>query len=238
MPLRNIIQINEDLCDGCGKCITGCAEGALALVNGKARLVKESFCDGLGACIGECPRGALTIERRDAAEFDEAAAAEAARNHPHPARAIPSPAGACPGSAQRTFAPRPSPAQSGAGLASALTHWPIQLHLIMPDAPAFRNADILIAASCTAFACGQFHPELLEGRSLIIACPKLDKLDGYLDKLTALFLDAQPRSVTVARMVVPCCHGLTFLVKQAREMATSDVPVEEVVISLEGERMP
>lgn len=226
MPVRNIIRINEDLCDGCGKCITGCEEGALALVDGKARLVKESFCDGLGACIGQCPRGALTIERREADEFDEAAAAEGLHA---------SPASVCPGSAQRMFEARRPDIRPGEDLPSALSHWPIQLHLVVPEAPAFRNADILIAASCTAFACGKFHPELLEGRSLIIACPKLDNLTGYVDKLINLFLEAQPRSVTVARMVVPCCQGLTLLVKQAREMAMSDVPIEEAVISLEGD---
>jgi len=234
MPVRNIIRINEDLCDGCGKCITGCAEGALALVDGKARLVKESFCDGLGACIGECPKGALTIERREADEFDESAVAEAMHIAPA-ARPVPRHFPGCPGAAQREFGQRKASVHAGGDLPSALTHWPIQLHLIMPDAPAFRNTDILIAASCTAFACGKFHPELLDGRSLIIACPKLDNLTGYVDKLTSLFVDAQPRSVTVARMVVPCCQGLTLLVKQAREMAMSDVPVEEIVIGLEGE---
>ncbi len=233
MSIRNIIRVNEELCDGCGKCITGCEEGALAIVNGKARLIKESFCDGLGDCIGECPTGALTIERREADAFDEAAAAAAVAA----ARARAAAPAACPGAAQRIFAPRAPRAQDGVAAESALTHWPIQLHLIVPDAPVFRNADVLIAASCSAFACGRFHPELLEGRSLIIACPKLDRLDGYLDKLTALFLDAEPRSVTVARMVVPCCNGLTFMVKQAREMASSDVPVDEVIIGLEGERM-
>ena len=228
MPVRNIIRINEDLCDGCGKCITGCEEGALAIVDGKARLVKESFCDGLGACIGECPKGALTIERREADEFDEAAVTEAMQKSPAPAPG-------CPGTAQRDLGRRTGAVRSGEDLPSALTHWPIQLHLIMPDAPAFRNADVLIAASCTAFACAKLHPDLLEGRSLIIACPKLDNLSGYVEKLTGLFLEAEPRSVTVARMVVPCCQGLTLLVKQAREMAMSDVPVEEIVIDLEGE---
>ena len=228
MAIRNIIRIDESKCNGCGNCITGCAEGALALVDGKAKLVKESYCDGLGACIGECPTGALTIERREADDFGEAAATAHAKGEP----AVPGEAragGGCPGAASQVFGKA-----AAAGRPSALSHWPVQLHLIDPGAEQYLGADLLIAADCTAFAHGAFHEELLAGRALVIACPKLDAMDGYAEKLAALFAQAKPRSVTIARMQVPCCGGLTHLVQQARALAHSDIPINEITIGIEG----
>ena len=252
MAVRNIIRIDEDKCNGCGNCITGCAEGALALVNGKARLVRESFCDGLGACIGECPTGALTIEQREADAFDEAAvhAAAVAAQAPaaagagatafaHAASGCPSGGhgggGGCPGSMSRTFGPARPAAHAGAAPASALRHWPVQLHLVSPFAPQYQGAELLLAADCAAFACGAFHTDLLPGKALAIACPKLDELSGYVEKLTDLFALARPPRVTVARMEVPCCGGILRMALEARARANSAVPVEEVVIGVSGD---
>lgn len=249
MAMRNIIRIDEAKCNGCGNCITGCAEGALVLVNGKARLVRESFCDGLGACIGDCPTGALTIEQREADAFDEAAVLAAAGDAMAPAAAgagasavahtaagCPSGghSGGCPGTMSRTFEPRPA-APAGAAPASALGHWPVQLHLVSPFAPQYQEADLLIAADCAAFACGAFHTGLLPGKALAIACPKLDELSGYVEKLRDLFTHARPPRVTVARMEVPCCGGLLRLVLEARAQAGSRIPVEEVVVGVSGD---
>lgn len=255
MAIRNMIKIDEDKCNGCGQCIVDCAEGALAIVDGKAKLIKESFCDGLGACIGNCPTGALTLEKREAPEFElpEGAAHVAVKSaavpaHP-PASPPPGPCpsglagavghaamGGCPGSRMRQFN-RQEP-ESGPGSAvdapSALGHWPIQLHLMNVAAPQFQGADLLFAADCTAFACGSFHPSLLKGKAVAIACPKLDDPSGYMEKLTALFRQANPRSVTVARMEVPCCRGISQWVLAARNQAESSLPVEEIVIGVEG----
>jgi NAD-dependent dihydropyrimidine dehydrogenase PreA subunit len=256
MALREIIRIDEDLCNGCGNCVTGCHEGALEIIDGKARLVRESFCDGLGACIGTCPTGALTIEKREANEFDEAAVevAMAAVAKKEPAGTPALPVGGCPGSAARTFAPASTPAHGGGcpgsmqrqfakaaepeqvpgAIPSQLAQWPIQLHLIHPLAPQFQGGHLLVAADCTAFAFGAFHPEFLKGKALVIACPKLDDDQGYLEKLTDLFTDAKPASVTVARMEVPCCGGLVRLVVEARDRAESTLKVNEVIVGVQG----
>ena len=250
MPIRNMIKINEDLCNGCGQCVVDCAEGALAIIDGKAKLVKESYCDGLGACIGGCPTGALTIEQREAPEFElpegmaHAPAAVAAARHTLSETPTPQPAapihggGGCPGSRSFQFrqpaAPVADVPATTAESSSALTHWPIQLHLISFQAPQYKGRDILIAADCTAFACGAFHPRLLRDRAVAIACPKLDAPDGYLDKLTDMFRDAQPKSVTVARMEVPCCRGITHWVLSARDAVGGKTPVEEIILGVDG----
>ncbi len=256
MAKRNIIKIDEDKCTGCGQCIVDCAEGALAIIDGKAKLVKESYCDGLGACIGNCPTGALTLEEREAPAFEmppELAHAAAAGVPAHqtalspppvsvrpcpssqsPAATHP-PAGGCPGSRARQFnRENVSTTHSSTDIPSALSHWPVQLHLVNFTAPQFQRAEILIAADCSAFACGAFHPRFLQGKSVAIACPKLDNPDGYLEKLSVLFHQANPRSVTVVRMEVPCCTGLLRWVLAARNQAGSTLPVEEIIIGVEG----
>ncbi len=226
MAIRDVIHIDEEKCNGCGQCVRACPEGALRLVNGKAKLVSEVYCDGLGACIGECPTGALTVERRQASPFDEEATRARMASHGSP----------CPGAASRTFSPWPKAEkrERAGSTPSELTHWPIQLHLANPAAPHFQGKDLLIAADCTAFAHGAFHRDLLAGRAVVIACPKLDDLTGYIAKLAELFAGARPPSVTVVRMEVPCCRGLLQLVLQARELAGSEAPIQEVVISIEG----
>lgn len=254
MPIRNIIKIDEEKCTGCGQCIVDCAEGALAIVDGKAKLIKESFCDGLGACIGNCPTGALILEEREAPEYElpeELAAATMASelkvaHSPAPVStrscpgtpsvyATPPVTGGCPGSRARQFMrTEEEPSVSGKDAPSALGHWPIQLHLVNFGSPQFRNADILIAADCSAFACGSFHPNMLKGKAIAIACPKLDDPSGYVDKLTVMFQTAIPRSVTLVRMEVPCCRGIAQWVLTARNQAGSEIPVEEIVLSVEG----
>jgi ferredoxin len=277
MATREIIEIDEDKCDGCGACAVGCHEGALRVIGGKARLVGESLCDGLGACIGECPRGAITVTRREAEAYDEAkvmdglsrmgpeviaAHLEHLRDHGQEAyvreslaymesHGIEAPEGGCrsgaagriggcPGSASKRFAPvggaksaPPTAGPASADSPSALSHWPIQLHLINPRAPQYAGADLLLAADCTAFALGAFHAELLAGKSLAIACPKLDQgREIYVEKLAAL-LDAA-RSVTVAIMEVPCCSGLLKMVLEARESSAGKPAIETIVVGVEG----
>ncbi|HOK89330.1 MAG TPA: 4Fe-4S ferredoxin [Candidatus Hydrogenedentes bacterium] len=242
---RLVIRIDEERCNGCGQCVVGCAEGALAIVDGKAKLVRENFCDGLGACLGTCPTGALSLEYREADPFDEAAVQAHGTSSPSAAFESGCPSAGpsrtpCPGSATFAFnqpaRPRVDHQDNGNGHeASALGHWPIQLHLVYSMAPQYQGADLLLAADCTAFALGAFHQRLLRGRALAIACPKLDDSDGYLEKLATLFQQARPASCVVARMEVPCCAGLTRLAVEARNAARSPLTIEEVIVSVRGE---
>lgn len=267
---RNIIRIDQEKCTGCGLCVSGCPEGALQLIDGKARLVGDLLCDGLGACIGQCPEGALTVEVREAEPYDEikalgnivpqgpnvlAAHLKHLRDHRQedylrqavawlrenrvpfdlPAAApAAAPSAGCPGSRSVTFAPRVEGKNDGAKHPSMLTHWPIQLHLISPAAPQYRDADLLIAADCVAFSHADFHRDFLEGRALVIACPKLDaRQEVYAEKLTALI--EQARSVRIAIMQVPCCGGLLHQVLAAAARAGRKPPMSCVVVGLEGE---
>jgi NAD-dependent dihydropyrimidine dehydrogenase PreA subunit len=226
--LREIVSINEELCDGCGQCVPACREGALRIVDGKARLVSDRLCDGLGACLGHCPRGAIRIERREVAEFDAAAVAAQLVQHP----------GGCPGSRYAEFRPR-APATPAATApvtgSSELTHWPVQLHLLSPAAPVLRGARLLVAADCVPVAYGNFHGDFLRGRTVVIACPKLDDTRGYVEKLTAIIAHCGLQDITVAHMEVPCCTGILQLVLQARAAAGSAIPLVEVVVSTRGQ---
>lgn len=281
---RSIITIDEDKCTGCGLCIPGCPEGALQIIDGKARLVSDLMCDGLGACLGHCPEGAITVEEREAEPYDERKVMAqivkqgantvrahlahlkdhnqteylaqaiaylkenevsitdekpetAAHAHHHP--------GGCPGARSMSFA-RPQTEAAPAAAAgtdaseaerpSQLTHWPIQLHLISPIAPHFQGADLLLAADCVAFTVGDFHRNWLKGKTLCIACPKLD--DGqevYVQKLATLIDTAKINTLTVMIMQVPCCRGLLMLAQRAVALASRKVPVKAVVVSLQGE---
>lgn len=235
--IREIVHIDEDLCDGCGLCVPSCAEGAIRVINGKARLVSDRLCDGMGACLGHCPKGAIRIEQRDADAFDESAVAAPAG---HATAAAPTPAGGCPsarfvrlGAAAEAGCDGTSVGESDAP--SMLRQWPVQLRLLPASAPVLRGAHLLLAADCAAFAMGGFHGRLLAGRVLAIACPKLDDPTGYVEKLTEMLRLNQPASVTVARMEVPCCGGLLMMALEARRRSGVDVPVHDVVVSTRGE---
>ena len=229
---RMIVRIDEAKCTGCGQCASACAEGAIRIVDGKARLISENYCDGLGACLGECPEDAITIEEREADEFDEKAV-EAARRPP----ATPEPAPhVCPGTAMRELKPHRAPGTESAAPAgeSELRHWPVQLKLVAPSAPFLKDADLLLAADCVPFAMADFHPKFLRGRSVIIGCPKLDDPAFYVEKLTEVFKRSGIRSVTVLHMEVPCCFGLKRIAEAALEASGRKIPMRDVTVSIEG----
>lgn len=244
MTLRKIIEIDEDKCTGCGQCVTSCAEGALQIVNGKAKVVNEVFCDGLGACIGECPEGALKIIERDAPEFDEEAVEEHLGRHKahHKASALePEPCG-CPShnpmiltAKHGGVAPKALNPEGYADLPPELTNWPLQWRLVTSAMPFFKGKDILLAADCVPFAFRDFHGKFLRDKPVIIGCPKLDDQKGYLEKLTDVFANATPKSVTVAIMEVPCCTGLKRLVDEAVKRSGKRIPVKTTVIGIKGE---
>lgn len=243
---RKIIKIDEEKCTGCGLCVPGCAEEAIKIVNGKAKLVKDTYCDGLGACIGECPEGALTIEEREADAFDEKAVHDAMARRKQQEKAgmatlqkIPAAGGGCPGSAHAVF-DRPGPAAPGLrpvpAQPSELTHWPVQLHLINPAAEFLQGRDVVLAADCVAFALGDFHDRFLKGKSLAVACPKLDSgLDEYIDKIRRMVDEAKINTLTVVIMQVPCCRGLMQIAQTALQKAERKVPLKVVVISIKGD---
>ena len=259
--IRDIVEIDEAKCDGCGQCIPSCAEGALYLENGKVRLKADVLCDGLGACLGECPQGALRVVKRDASAFDEAAvhAAQAQAAKAHPAKLeiaprpdpAPAPMGGCPGSRPRTLQPAP-PAEPSRGPrpslsvvadapppivptgGSRLGQWPIQLHLVAPHAPYLRGADLLLAADCVPFAYARFHEDFLDGKRLLVGCPKLDDLGAYAKKLAEIFRRAQPHSVTVVKMEVPCCNGIAAAAQQALAISGASAPFEVVTVGIAG----
>lgn len=256
MATRKIVEIERDKCDGCGLCTTSCAEGALALdTENKAVLVREIFCDGLGACLDVCPTGALKVIEREGDEYDARAAfdhvlktrgAEAAKQvhgaggahghggHSHGGHAQAAHRG-CPGSLARDIPCEPDAGErAGSPAVSRLSQWPIQLHLISPLAPYFEGSDLLIAADCTAFALGGFHDELLKGKKLVIACPKLDETEGYIEKLAELIKRNELKSLTVAIMTVPCCSGLERIVRMAVERSGVPLAVEKVVVGIDG----
>ena len=231
--LRKIIKIDEEKCDGCGLCVPSCAEGALQIIDGKAKLVREQYCDGLGACLGECPQGALIIEEREAEEFDE----EAVAHHLHPIAHEPELPCGCPSATvaqfQREASELPESAATGP-IASMLTQWPVQLTLVPPSAPFLQGADILLAADCVPFAYADFHREFLQNRALLVACPKLDDFGAHLNKLVAILHQAEPRSITVVHMEVPCCSGLVYMAQKAIEASGSNIPLYDVTVGVRG----
>ena len=251
MAKRKIVKIDEEKCTGCGLCVPACAEGAIQIIDGKARLMPDNLCDGLGACLGDCPEDAITIEEREADEFDEVAVnvnlqqtqksadvirpAATGASHGH--------GGGCPGLRTVSFKDEPRPAAAASKntencgpTASALRQWPIQMHLVSPTAPYYIGADVLLAADCVAFSVGDFHQVYLQGKALAVACPKLD--DGqetYLKKLVAMIDEAKINTLTVMIMEVPCCAGLLGLAREAAARATRKVPIKKIIVSLRGE---
>ncbi len=239
---RKIIQIDEELCDGCGLCVPSCAEGSLQIIDGKAKVVADNLCDGLGACLGECPTGALTIIEREAEEFDEQAVEEyLSKLAPKEVTAEPSAVvGGCPSAQLKQFAPSGScqnaniPKSMGNG-ASALGHWPVQIRLIPPTAPFLKGADLLIAADCVPVAVSDFHARFLKDHVVMIGCPKFDDVPDYVERFTEIFKNSGVKSITSVMMEVPCCSGLSMIVKKALEDSKADIPLEEVIISTRGE---
>jgi Pyruvate/2-oxoacid:ferredoxin oxidoreductase delta subunit len=238
MAVRKIIRIDEEKCDGCGDCVSSCAEGAIAVIDGKARLVSETYCDGLGACLAECPQGAISIEERDAAEYSEVAVTthlaqkKIARHH------LPTQGHAgCPGSMSQQFRPAQMPAatNSAAAYLSQLGHWPVQLKLVSPGAPWLRNADILVCADCVPFAVPDFHSRYLAGKVVLVGCPKLDDLTFYYEKLKMIFEVNQPSSITVLKMEVPCCSGIAQATIKARNEDAPGSPLEVITVGIRGD---
>ena len=276
---RKIITIDEDKCNGCGECVVACAESAIQIINGKAKLVKEQYCDGMGDCLGECPTGAIKIEERDVSGFDAAttrahvaqtggAAAlkkfeEAAIRHGlapaavvgggdpgKPASTRPATAahhhagGGCPGSRMRTMqpgTPAVAPTPSGNGLPpkvnqSELAQWPVQIHLVSPQAPYFKGKELVIMNTCGGLASADIHWRFLRGRSVVVGCPKLDDTSGYAEKLAAILAEPTIPKALVVRMEVPCCGGLTAIAQEAvRLSGRTDLKLEEVTLALSGE---
>ncbi|MGD0658926.1 MAG: 4Fe-4S binding protein [Syntrophorhabdales bacterium] len=237
---RKIIEIDEGLCSGCGECAAACAEGAIRIIDGKARLIAETYCDGLGACLGECPEGALTITERESDEFDPAAVEEHLKaggskgGDEEPAMAC-----GCPSRNIEVFPPSKRALERTSGkhgeeVPSALTHWPVQIRLIPPSAPFLRNADLLIAADCTPLAYAGFHQNLIPGKVVMLGCPKFDDVEEYIGKFTEIFKTAGIKSVTVVDMEVPCCSKLPMLVRKAVTLSGKAIPLEEIVIGRQG----
>lgn len=217
---REIIKIDDNLCNGCGECIPNCHEGAIQIIDGKARLVSELMCDGLGACLSHCPTGAITIETKEAASYEEIAEC------------------GCPGSKTLQFAAAgiKSENHSETEVPSQLAQWPVQLHLVSPEASYFHSSDLIVAADCVAYALGNFHRKYLKGKSLAIACPKLDnRQDMYINKIQSLIDLAKVNTLTVMIMEVPCCGGLMQMVQAAAGKANRKIPVKSIVVSVQGE---
>lgn len=271
---RKIIRIDEEKCNGCGLCIPNCHEGAMQLIDGKARLISDLFCDGLGACIGHCPEGAIEIVEREAAPYDERkvmemmvpkgrntilAHLEHLRDHNEqefltqamdylkennimmsPEKKEQNSHGecGCPGSMARDFRAENVTQEISMipVIASELRQWPVQLHLLNPQASYFKNADVVLAADCAAFAMGNFHEQFLKGKSIAIACPKLDSnKESYIQKLSAMIVDSRINSLTVVMMEVPCCGGLLQMAQTARSNSGRNIPVKQAIVSIKGE---
>ncbi|MDD5458256.1 MAG: 4Fe-4S binding protein [Phycisphaerae bacterium] len=231
MTIRNIVKINEDKCNGCGKCVTACAEGAIKIIEGKAKLVSETYCDGLGACLGHCPQDAITIEKRESAEFDE----QAVKKHLAQQHKPEIPAFVCPGMMAQQF---DNAGQAGdetmVSSASQLRQWPVQLKLVSPNAAYFKDADLLLVADCVPFAMADFHSRLLKEHTIIVGCPKLDDNQLYLNKLTDLLKNNNIKRLTVAHMEVPCCTGLVIIAQRAIEQSGCKLDLNDVTVTIKG----
>jgi len=232
MVLRNIVKIDEEKCNGCGLCVTACAENALKIVDGKAKLVSDIYCDGLGACIGHCPQNAITVKKREAAEFNE----EATKQHLSKGKAVKMQAAfICPGIMAKQLKEKDKNRHSlQTEVPSQLSHWPVQLKLVSPMAPYFAGAGLLLVADCVPFAMGDFHNRFLKDHSVVVGCPKLDDVEFYIEKLATILKSHKLDSLTVIHMEVPCCFGLTHIARQAITRSGSKMSFEDVTIDLQG----
>lgn len=255
MAIREMVNIDEEKCDGCALCVPSCAEGAVQIIDGKAKLVADNLCDGLGACLGDCPQGAITIEKRDADEFDEIAVdvrlKELGReplspSHPPVAatgcpstqvQSVAPPLGGCPSARVVNFTDKSGPREELAGQRpSELRQWPVQLHLVPPTAPFLQEKEVLLAADCVPFAYADFHQDLLKDKALLIACPKLDNTEPYVAKLVTMLQQSKIKKLIVAHMEVPCCSGLIAIARQALTESGMDVPFETINVGIQGDR--
>ena len=259
---RDIVIIDEDKCNGCGLCVPACAEGAIQMIDGKAKLVADNLCDGLGACLGHCPQDAIKVIKREADDFDEEAVEEhLKKNAPEKldafhaehgkapagggcpsaqvqdfAKPAPPAGGGCPSARMMNFDNKPEQESNVSGQRpSELRQWPVQLHLVPPTAPFFQGADVVLAADCAPFAFADFHKDVLKDKALAIACPKLDDTSPYVDKLTAMITQSGIKSLTVVLMEVPCCGGLLGMAKQAIANSGQDIPLETIVVGIQGD---
>ena len=250
--MRKIIRIDEEKCNGCGVCVPACAEGALQIIDGKAKLISETYCDGLGACLGECPEGAITIEERKAEDFDEEAVKHYLQEKEQIEERLPC---GCPSATvtqferQEVFSGCPSAnvarfiKEEGVGVApvdvahqpSLLGHWPVQLTLVPPTAPFLQGADVVLAADCVPFAYAGFHRDFLRDHALLVACPKLDDFHAHQRKLTEILSQSQVKSLSVVHMEVPCCSGLVHMAEQAIQASGRDIPFREVTVGIRGD---
>ena len=233
MALRNIVKIDEEKCNGCGLCVTACAEGAIKIIDDKAKLVSEIYCDGLGACLGHCPEDAITIEKREAKDFDEEATnAYLAREKNAQVQTD----FVCPGMAAKQLETNamPNDTITAGAVSSQLGQWPVQLKLVSPHAPYFANADLLLVADCVPFAMGDFHNRFLKDHSIAVGCPKLDDVQFYIEKLAAILQANKLDSLTVIHMEVPCCSGLTHIAREAITKSNIEISFEDVTINLQG----
>jgi ferredoxin len=231
---RKIVRIDEEKCDGCGVCVPSCAEGALQIVGGKAKLISEKYCDGLGACLGECPQGAITIEERVSEVFDEEATKVHLAEQKH-AEEETLPCG-CPSATVTRF--EKSACCEGATAdrqVSMLGHWPVQLTLVPPGAPFLQGADLVLAADCVPFAYPNFHQDFIRDHALVVACPKLDEFQAHQAKLTDIVRESDLKSLTVVHMEVPCCSGLVHMAQQAIRASGKSLPFREVTIGIRGD---
>lgn len=236
MAIRNIVSIDEEKCNGCGLCITACAEGAIELIDGKAKLVSDIYCDGLGACLGHCPEDAITVEPREAEEFDEVATEQYLKAKAKPEVSTPL---ACPGMAAQTLKPQSDVSASGSGPApsqpaSQLAQWPVQLKLVSPNAPYLADADLLLVADCVPFAMGNFHNTLLKEHAVAIGCPKLDDVDSHIEKVQAILESNGLNSLSVVHMEVYCCSGLTAIARKAITRSGKPMAFEDITIGVNG----
>lgn len=239
--MRKIIEIDEELCNGCGECVTDCAEGSLQIIDGKAKLVSDNLCDGLGACLGSCPTGALKIIERKAEDFDEEAVEEFLANQKKTGETQAAKPSGCPSAQLKTFAPQTpcqtanKPLQMAAGGGtSSLTHWPVQIRLVPATAPFLQGADLLVAADCSAVSAPNFQLDFLQGKVVMMGCPKFDDAEMYIQRFSEIIANCNLNSLTILIMEVPCCSSMNGIIKKAIERAGKSVPVEQITISTQG----
>jgi len=228
---RKVIEIDEERCDGCGQCIPACEEGAIAIIEGKARLLSESYCDGLGACLGSCPNDAIRIVEREADDYDPEAVEAHLKDAEGEQEGVIGLRCKCPSSEVQSFDLQEP---EGEEQASSLSHWPVQIHLVPANAEFLKRANLLVAADCTAVAYPRFHQDFVTGHVVLVGCPKFDDKEAYVEKFTEIFRQAEISGVTVLTMEVPCCSSLPTMIKKAAEAAGTEIPIEQMVIGTRG----